>query len=288
MSKNQKPNTLQKLRNKYRLIIYNDHTFEEVWSYRLNRLNVFTLISTTIIVVIGIVYALIAYTPLKAYVIPDFPKAEERHGILMNALKTDSIENQLRMQEQYIQNLRSIISGEEPSFYMEDSDTSKRYNNLSFSPSREDSLLRKEIEEEEEYNLTFFEEGPKQDHLKDLHLCPPVKGFITNTYNKKGLHFGTDIVTTKDDAVHAIYDGVVIFSNWTIETGFVIFIQHENNLVSVYKHNAKLLKKAGESVKTGEAIAIVGNTGEITTGPHLHFELWHKGAPVNAEDYIVF
>jgi len=285
---NKKETRLKKLRNKYRLIIYNDNSFEEVYSFRLNRLNLFTLIFSASAFLIVIVYLLIAYTPLKVYVIPDFPQAEERMGIIENVMRTDSIENQLRIQRQYIENLRAVLSGEDFETNLQGFDSARRYDNLSFIPSRQDSLLRKEIEEMESDNLIYFEEGPKEDALKEMHLCPPTRGIITSTFNANEKHYGTDIVSSVDDAVHAVHDGTVIMTAWTMETGFVIYIQHDNNLVSGYKHNAKIFKKMGDKVKTGESIALIGNTGEFSTGPHLHFELWHKGAPVNSEDYIVY
>jgi murein DD-endopeptidase MepM/ murein hydrolase activator NlpD len=283
-----KEGVFKRLKNKYRLIIYNDDTFEEVWSYKLNRINLVTLSGITIFVLIGIVYILIAYTPLKVYVIPDFPKTEERKGIIENALRTDSLENQLRMHKQYIENVRQILAGKEPSFYLLDSDSARRYENLTFTPSREDSLLRKEIEEEEFYNLSLFQENYTSNILTDIHFCAPVKGYITSSFEINKQHFGVDVVTVKDETVKAIHDGVVVSANWTIETGFTIMIQHENNLLSVYKHCASLFRKVGDKVEIGEAIAIVGNTGETSTGPHLHFEIWHLGIPVNPEEYIVF
>lgn len=285
MSK-KKYSLFHKLKNKYRLIIYDDNNFQEVWSYRLNRLNVVTLLGVTIASVCFIVFALIAWTPLKAYVIPDFPKEEERRLVLENKRKTDSIENVLRMYDQYMRDLKAVLNGDSIPTDLHASDTLNASKEDNYYVSKEDSILRKQVEESDPYNLSH-----NQDLKRigvDMHLYPPVKGFVTSVYDKSIKHFGTDIVTAKDETVHAVLDGTVLMSDWTFDTGFVIQIMHKNNVVSVYKHNSRLFKKVGEKVKTGEAIATVGNTGDITTGPHLHFELWVDGTPVNPENYIVF
>jgi murein DD-endopeptidase MepM/ murein hydrolase activator NlpD len=167
---------------------------------------------------------------------------------------------------------------------------SLKSKSIKFVKSKKDSLLRKQIEGEEQYNLTFSEKPRQQTgiNLSQLHFFTPLRGVITNSYNQETDHFGTDIVAGPNEVIKATLEGTVIVANWTLETGYVIQIQHENNLVSIYKHNAELLKKVGNRVLAGEPIAIVGNSGEITTGPHLHFELWYNGSPVNPEDYIVF
>lgn len=280
---------LEKLRNKYRLIIYNDKTFEEIFSYSLSRWNVAYLGGIVSVILVAFTYVLIAYTPLKAYVIPDYPKAEERQQSINNTLLVDSLMNQLRIYGQYTKTIQTILRGENaPNFTEEVTDTSKAYENLSFAPSRSDSLMRKQIEEEEAFNLTLFSEASELSSITDVFFYPPVKGLITNSFNPEQNHYATDIVSSKDDVVHAVYEGVVFFADWTVETGYVIMVKHKDDILSIYKHNSKLLKKSGEKVYTGEPIAIIGNTGEITTGPHLHFELWHKGKPVNSEEYIMY
>lgn len=277
----------KKLKNKYRLIIYDDNNFQEVWSYRLNRLNVATLLGVSSTVVCFVVFALIAWTPLKAYVIPDFPKEEERRLIIENRHKTDSIENVLRMYQQYVTDLQLVLRGDSiPNRLTSDTDKEPAVSMIEFQASKEDSLLRKQVEEIDAYNL-----NPNQDikgEGADMFMYPPVKGFITSSFDRSEKHFGTDIVTAKDEMVHSILDGTVLLADWTFETGYVMQILHKNNVISLYKHNSKLLKRVGERVEAGEAIGMVGNTGEITTGPHLHFELWVDGVPVDAEDYIAF
>ncbi len=278
-----------KLRNKYRLIIYNDDTFEEIISYRLNRLNVFTLAGTTITLACAGLYLLIAYTPLKIYVIPDFPKAEERRAIIDNRHKVDSLEAQLRYYNQYLLNIQTILRGEDTAVNFDQNiDTSRNLEGFTLSKSKEDSLFRMHVEAEESYSLTYEESQKQQGQIETLDLFAPIKGLVTSSFDKSTGHYATDIVTEPDAPVHAVLDGVVVFAGWTIETGYVIHVQHDHGLLSIYKHCSKLLKQLGSNVSAGDAIAIIGNTGEMSTGPHLHFELWQKGQPRNAEDFISF
>lgn len=278
-----------KLRYKYRLIIYNDDTFEEIISYRLNRLNVVSLLGSMIVLACASLYLLIAYTPLKVYVIPDFPKAEERRAIIENKLKSDSLQNQLRLHKQYLRNIQTILRGDDPdSTYNHNKEPQSKVGDVVFEKSKEDSLFRMQIEEEEAYSLTFAENQKQKGQLSTLDFFPPVRGLVTNPYHNGSKHYGIDIVAANDAVIHSTLDGVVVFANWTVETGYVIHIQHEFDLLSVYKHNSKLLKNIGDHVQAGDAIAVIGNTGKISTGPHLHFELWQKGQALNAEEYIVF
>ena len=277
----------QKLRNKYRLIIYNDDTFEEVWYMRLSRLNVFAVLGTLIILVVAFVSILIAFTSLKEF-IPGFPEGDTRHKMISNYQKIDSLETELRLREQYLTNLHQILSGETPSDVTSTQDTSNNEQAVSFTPSRHDSLLRQQIEKEEKYTLAVDYSVPKERELSQIHFFAPVKGMITNSFDAKQNHFGTDLVAGVDNVVVATLDGTVTMANWTLKTGYVIQIQHTNNILSVYKHNAELLKEVGDHVKAGEAIAIIGNSGELTSGPHSHFELWRNGTPLDPEKYIMF
>jgi murein DD-endopeptidase MepM/ murein hydrolase activator NlpD len=169
-------------------------------------------------------------------------------------------------------------------------DSAKNYKAIKFSTSPEDSVLRTRVENEERYNLTL---GPTTSEsvssLASLHFFPPVKGIVSARYEIRTKHFGTDIVTKPKALVSAVLDGTVIFTGWTMETGFVIEVQHPNNIISVYKHNASLLKETGDLVRAGDAISVVGDSGELyTSGPHLHFEIWYKGSPLDPEKHILF
>lgn len=285
--KDPKKKYIHKLKNKYRLSIYNDQTFEEVLVMRLSRLNVITVVGGVAILLIAMVTILIAFTPIREY-IPGYPDGNTRRHIVENALKADSLERELQQWKIYLGNLHTILRGENPDNMESIPDTSIRYSEINFTRSMEDSLLRVQIEAEGLYNLSVVDAKNDKDNLTRLHFFPPLKGVVTNPFNAKSGHLGIDVVAPPNEVIVAIADGTVTLSSWTLETGYVIQIQHQNNLISAYKHNSKLLKQSGAQVKAGEAIAIIGNSGELTTGPHLHFELWHNGTPINPEQYIVF
>lgn len=287
MAKKSKLNKENRLYDKYRLIIYNDQTFKEVWYLRLSKLNFIALIIAIFLLLSAGIYSLVAFTDIRE-LIPGYPDDNVRRTILINALRLDSLENEIRIRDNYFRNLNAIISGEEPDNMLAIVDTSIEYSNIQFTKSLEDSILRMQIEEEEQYNLTVLDDIPSSSGLVSTHFFAPIKGHVTNSFNAYENHFGTDIVAAPNEVVKATLDGTVIMASWTVETGYVLEIQHNNNLISIYKHNAELLKKVGNLVKAGDAIAIIGNSGELTTGPHLHFELWYNGTPVNPEEYIVF
>jgi murein DD-endopeptidase MepM/ murein hydrolase activator NlpD len=254
---------------------------------RLSRLNVIAVVGGLTIMLVTVVTLLIAFTPIREF-IPGYPDGSTRRYIVQNALKADSLERELQQWKIYLGNLHTILRGESPDNFESLPDTSVRYREIKFSRSVEDSLLRMQIESEELYNLSVEDVKRGGDQLTKLHFFAPVKGVVTNAFNIQQGHFGIDVVAPPNEVIVAISDGTVTLSSWTLETGYVIQIQHSNNLLSVYKHNSKLLKRSGTQVKAGEAIAIIGNSGELTTGPHLHFELWHNGSPINPEQYIVF
>lgn len=287
MVKEKKKNIFNKLKHKYRLSIYNDDTFEEVWFLRLSRLNVFTIVGTILLIfTIGII-VLIAFTPLREF-IPGYPDGNMRRNIISNVYKLDSLEHELKVRDRYFESINTIIRGGTPISYESSQDTTLRYEDITFAKSEHDSILRQQIEEEELFNLSVLSNTSNKTDFTSIHFFPPVKGIVTNPFNPNENHFGTDIVAESNKVVVATLDGTVTMANWTLETGYVIQIQHDNNLISVYKHNSELLKKVGNHVTAGEAIAIIGNSGELSSGPHLHFELWHNGTPIDPEDYIAF
>jgi murein DD-endopeptidase MepM/ murein hydrolase activator NlpD len=276
-------------RDKYRFSVINDHTFEEVWRVILTRYNAFLLITFLVIFIIGATTSLIAFTNLKEF-IPGYPDVTMRRNILMSAIRLDSLDRELAIRDKYFANLNAIISGNQPVEMSVRQDTTKNYKEINFTTSPEDSVLRARIENEERYNLTLGPSTPESvSSLAGMHFFPPVKGIISGRYDVRTKHFGTDIVTKPKAIVSSALDGTVIFTGWTMETGFVIEVQHPNNIVSVYKHNANLLKETGDLVRAGEAISIVGDSGELyTSGPHLHFEIWYKGSALDPEKHILF
>ena len=276
-------------RDKFRFSVTNDTTFQEVWRIRLTQYNAFLLITFIVFFIIGTTTALIAFTNLREF-IPGYPDVTMRRNILVSAIRLDSLEKELALRDKYFVNLNAIIAGKQPVSSLTLRDTTRNYNTISFSTSPEDSALRAQIERDDRYNLTL---GPAATEsvtsLAGLHFFPPVKGIVSGKFDPRSKHYGTDIVTKPKSPVDAALDGTVIFTGWTMETGFVIEVQHSNNIVSVYKHNASLLKETGDLVRTGESIAIVGDSGELyTSGPHLHFEIWYKGSPLDPEKHIIF
>ena len=276
-------------RDKYRFSVINDTTFEEVWRVRLTQYNAFLLITFLVIFIIGATTSLIAFTNLREF-IPGYPDVIMRRNILMSAIRLDSLDRELALRDKYFANLSAIISGNQPAEMYVRQDTTKNYKAINFSTSPEDSALRARVENEERYNLTLGPSTPESvSGLAGMHFFPPVKGIISGRYDVRTKHFCTDIVTKPKALVSSALDGTVIFTGWTMETGFVIEVQHPNNIVSVYKHNASLLKETGDLVSAGEAISIVGDSGELyTSGPHLHFEIWYKGSPLDPEKHILF
>ncbi len=287
MPKNEKKKS--NWRDKYRFSISNDTTFEEVWRIRLTQYNAFLLITCLILFFIGATVSLIAFTNLREF-IPGYPDVTMRRNILLSAIRLDSLERELALRDKYFSNLSAIIAGRQPAEAFSMQDTARKYQTITFKTSPEDSALRSQVEREDRYNLSLGSLSPELvSNPAALHFFPPVKGIVSGKYDLRTHHYGTDIVTKPDSPVSAALDGTVIFTGWTMETGFVIEIQHSNNIVSVYKHNSSLIKETGDLVKTGEVIAIVGNSGELyTSGPHLHFEIWYKGSPLDPEKHIIF
>ncbi len=285
---------LNKLKQKYRLIIINDNTYKEVWWMRLSRINVIGTIIFFQIAFTSVIILTIAYSPLKEF-IPGYPDGEVNKNIVLNSIKTDSLENALNIKEQYFNNLRAIIMGRDVNNYVNNSltdtikDSTISVINLEHKISKDDSLLRLQIEKHDNYNLSeYMLYNSAHNELSELHLIAPLKGVITNRFNSSKKHYGIDVVAAKNELIISALKGKVVFSGWSVNTGNIIHIQHENNLITIYKHLGKITINQGDKIDKGEPIAIVGNTGEETTGPHLHFELWHKGEAINPEEYIIF
>ena len=230
---------------------------------------------------------LIAYTPIREF-IPGYPEGDMRRTMVQNYARLDSLEKELQLRGQYIDNIATIMAGGVPEDQTASQDTAIDDAKVQFEKSESDSILRKQIEQEEKYTLSVNYNEPSGRDLSQIHFFSPVKGLVTNSFNAKENHFGTDIVAGDNNVVVSALEGTVTMANWTLKTGWVIQIQHENNILTVYKHNAELLKEVGDHVEAGEAVAIIGNSGELTSGPHLHFELWRNGSPLDPEKYIVF
>jgi len=293
----------KKLVDKYILEIRDEETFEKKISYRLSRLNVISLLGSTFLLIVLFVVLLIAYTPLREY-IPGYADVNLARNLVRATFIADSLAQDSRMKGAYIDNLKEILEDRTvdtigqtskentPSSISETQDqaATEKYQNIKLSRSREDSLLRVRIESESSYNLNFVKGGTSgrgKVNISSLLFFTPLKGIVTDTFNLNKRHFGVDIVAAANEAVKAVLDGTVVLSTWTSETGYVIGIQHENNIVSFYKHNSVILKKEGSKVRAGEVVGIIGDSGELSTGPHLHFELWFDGIPIDPVKYLV-
>jgi len=285
-NKEKKEKIIQRLQNRYRLIIYNDSTFQTVWSTKLTRINLFVIGGLGGLALIFITVLIIAYTPARQ-LIPGYPTGDVRNMMVRNAILADSLEQQIKVRDNYFENISAIIKGEIPEEPEYDSDTVVRPANTEVQRFNSDSLFRQNLLEEQ-LDLSLQQGEARQGNLANIHFFAPLRGMLSQKFDKTTDHFAVDVVGLPNSRISAVMEGTVIFAGWTVETGYVIYIQHDNNLVSVYKHNSELLKKMGDHANAGEVIAFMGNTGELTTGPHLHFELWYKGTPLDPEKYIDF
>jgi murein DD-endopeptidase MepM/ murein hydrolase activator NlpD len=280
----EKKKTGSKLRNKYRLIIYNDATYAEVWQMRLSRLNVLTFVGAVALLGVAVVVALIAFTPLREF-IPGYPDSRTRRHIVQNAQRLDSIEQQLLRWTLYNDNVNRILMGQEPINIESVSDTvlTQRFRALALAHSLEDSLFRKQVEEVEQLNLSLSSSSETAQSSASLHLYPPLRGQLSARFNTQEQRYGVSVKAMPGSVVMATLDGVVMSASWTIESGYIIVIQHGFSMASVYKNCGQLLKRKGMHVNAGEAIAI------MSAGQHtFEFELWYNGTPVNPEQHIVF
>ena len=270
---------------KYKLTIINENTLEEVVGLRVSKLNGISVLLSVLTVLFLVASVIIAFTPLRNY-LPGYMNSEIRAQVVENALRVDSLQQLVDRQNLYIMNIQDIFSGtiRVDTVHNMDSLTTVREDSLMERTQRE-AEFRKQHEETEKYNLTSITARPD---IEGLIFYRPTRGMITDKFDADRKHYGTDIAANSGESVLATLDGTVILSTYTAETGYVIEVQHNQDFISVYKHCSSLLKREGDTVQAGEAIALVGNSGQLTTGPHLHFELWHKGRAVNPEQYIVF
>ncbi len=278
----------ERLRNTYRLVVMNNDTFEEIGSYKLTLLNFYLIGSTLAVLISVLILVLIVFTPLKR-LIPGYGDVDVNNEILMLERELKSMNDSMRIQKNYTDSFKKILVGETET--EEDVASAARISDDTIEivdPIKEDTLLREEVELEETRRVTqnamvgaISETGLPIDQI---YFSPPVRGEISAPYNTMNKHWGIDLIAPKDSPILSVLRGTVISAGWDMDFGFTITIQHANNIITVYKHNSALLKDVGDIVKAGEAIAIIGNTGEKTDGPHLHFEIWHNGVSIDPED----
>jgi len=276
----------KKMRFKYKLSFLNENTLEEVFTLRLSRLSGLMTVAVFVAILIALTSIVIIITPIRNY-LPGYLDSEVREIMIDNALRTDSLQQKLMIQSQYLNNVSAILRGDMPIDEVRRGDTVLDNSNLNIEKSKQTAEFIRNYEEEERYNLNVISQTPSV-HLDNLFFYKPVKGVVSSEFNAKENHFGIDIAAKPKESVLATLKGTVISAGFDANYGYVIHLQHSNGYVSVYKHNELLLKKTGEEVDSGEVIALVGNTGSLSTGDHLHFELWYKGKAVDPREYIKF
>lgn len=279
-------NNRKKITN-FRLSLIDNETHKPILVTRFSRTNFLVAAISAVVIFCLVIYIIIAYTPVRT-LIPGYPDARAKRAAIQNAIRVDSLETMVSRWELYSENMRRILDGEEPvrldSLIMKMAEEGRA--GLSEKQIRkQDSILRMNVTREEQFQLSLAE--GRNLHIEGMHFFCPLKGVISQGYDPS-IHPFVDITAPANSMVYATLDGTVISSGWTDDAGYTIQIQHINDIISIYKHNQKLLKKVGDKVTAGEPIAIVGNTGALTTGDHLHFELWYKGEAVDPTKYINF
>lgn len=281
-----------KLRKKYHVVVYHNDTYEEKANFKFTLLAFLNIVIASSVLLIVLVTYLIAFTPLREY-IPGYTDVSLNRRVYEMERRADSMELVFKQKDLYINNIKKIIMGDDfesdsiNSLLTKSSTTD--FSNITDKKSREDSLFRLEYENETRNNLFKRDEAASVPaEYKLVAFFSPMTGIVTSRFNREEKHFGIDIVAANNSVIKATADGTVVYSDWTVDNGYCIGIQHNGNLFSIYKHNAVLLKDDGDFVSAGEPIAIYGNSGSTSTGPHLHFEMWYNGTPLDPEDYISF
>lgn len=285
-AQNKKKKFSKKLLHKYRLVILNEDTFEERLSFKLTRLNVFVVVFiSAILLIVGTTF-LIAFTPLREY-IPGYSSTALKRRAIELTYQTDSLNRVLKANKLYFQSIQNVLTGD---VFPEDINKDSIKNSVridiskvDFSATEAEHKLREKIAKKDKYNV--LAQAVSQTNFS---LFPPVSGTLARDFDRENAHFAVDVATEKNAPVKATADGTVIYAEWSVESNYVIIIEHNHGLISVYKNNASLTKEEGEMVKAGEVIGIVGEKNEQIDKPHLHFELWNDGYPIDPTDFVSF
>ena len=285
-NKKQKKNSINKLTRSYKVVVSSEDTFEERLSFSTNKFNVFLVLSLYSIILIAFTISVVFFTQIREMV-PGYSSSDLLTQAIYLTKKTDSLENELELNNTFYKSIENVLSGKtEQIIYKDTLALSNEKDNIDFQAvltNAEDSILRKYVEQEDKFNLTKNELV-----IENKMFVSPVKGQITQKFDPLNNHFALDILVDTGTPVKSILEGKVIFSEWSVDTGHVLIIDHGDNIISVYKHNSKVLKTQNNFVKAGEVIAYSGNQGTLSTGPHLHFELWKNGTPINPEPLFNF
>ena len=285
MPKKKKHTLLDKLSERFHILLVNEKTLAKKKLFSSSTINLAGSIAFVFLLLLSTSFIVIYFTPLKEY-FRGYTSIELRENAVENSMKLDSLESLYISQGKYIRSLKDLLSGNISFEDLDQNSENIEVNSLELEivkTNLEDSLLRALVDEEDKYNA-FDLQGERFTTV----LFPPVKGGLSSGFDYESKHYGVDIAMPENSPVHSISEGIVVFAEWTSETGFVIILEHLNGLTSIYKHNSSIIKTQGDRIETGEIIAFTGNTGSLTTGPHLHFELWYQGEPVDPESYIEF
>ena len=284
MSNSKKPKKLKNQVSKnYRLAVVEEDSYQEKFALSLSKRNIFLITFSVTFIIILTTTLLIFYTPIREY-IPGYDTSKLRIQAVENLEKLDSLMISLKKNEQFVEAFSRTLNGEEFNNQYEDSQLKAiDISELDLDINIEDSILRKIVEVEDRFNII-----ERDEKLVTSNLVSPASGLISDGFDYGKQHYGVDIVLKERTPIKAVYDGIVLFSEWTLNYGYTIVIFHKNELISTYKHNESVKVKTGDFVQTGEIIALSGNTGELTSGPHLHLELWDLQGPLNPEDLIKF
>ena len=284
--KNKKVNKgfFKKLFNDYKVVVSSEDTFEEKFAFKASKINVFVLMLVYSVILISFTISVVFFTQLRELV-PGYSSSDLLSRAIYLTQKTDSLERQIELNNKFYKSIEDVLSGKTDEFIERDNipiDSSLNDKNLfSISPNSEDSILRNYVDSQDKFNLTINELV-----IENKMFFSPIKGDITQTFNFEENHFAIDIAADIGTPVKSILDGKILFSEWSVDTGHVIIVDHGDNIVSVYKHNSKSLKEQNDFVQAGEVIAYSGNQGSLSSGPHLHFELWKNGTPIDPEPLL--
>ena len=286
--KNKKENKgfFKKLFNDYKVVVSSEDTFEEKFAFKASKINVFVLMLVYSVILISFTISILFFTQLRELV-PGYSSSDLLSIAIYLTQKTDSLERQIELNNKFYKSIEDVLSGKTDEFIERDNipiDSSLNDKNLfSISPNSEDSILRNYVDSQDKFNLTKNELV-----IENKMFFSPIKGDITQAFNFEENHFAIDIAADIGTPVKSILDGKILFSEWSVDTGHVIIVDHGDNIVSVYKHNSKSLKEQNDFVQAGEVIAYSGNQGSLSSGPHLHFELWKNGTPIDPEPLVNF
>ena len=284
--KNKKENKgfFKKLFNDYKVVVSSEDTFEEKFAFKASKINVFVLMLVYSVILISFTISIVFFTQLRELV-PGYSSSDLLNRAIYLTQKTDSLERQIELNNKFYKSIEDVLSGKTDEFIERDNipiDSSLNDKNpFSISPNSEDSILRNYVDSQDKFNLTKNELV-----IENKMFFSPIKGDITQTYNFEEKHFAIDISADIGTPVKSVLDGKILFSEWSVDTGYVIIVDHGDNIISVYKHNSKSLKEQNDFVKAGEVIAYSGNQGSLSSGPHLHFELWKNGTPIDPEPLL--